>query len=139
MSIEKKKQLINPDHPDLSIHRQCELVGLPRSSYYREGNTGQETPENLKIMELIDNEYTKHPFYGTRQMRNFLRRQGYKINRKRVQLLMRKMGIQSIAPKPNTSNAHPQHKVYPYLLRNVDVIRPDQVWCTDITYVPLAG
>ena len=84
-------------------------------------------------MKLIDNEYTKHPFYGTRQMRNVLRRQGYKINRKRVQRLMRKMGIQSIAPKPNTSKAHPQHKVYPYLLRNFDVTMPDQVWCTDIS------
>ncbi len=139
MSIEEKKQVIQPKHPKLSIQRQCELIGLPRSSYYREGNAEQERPENLEIMKLIDNEYTKHPFYGTRQMRNFLRRQGYKINRKRVQRLMRKMGIQSIAPKPNTSKAHPQHKVYPYLLRHFDVTRPDQVWCTDITYVPLAG
>jgi len=139
MSIEKKKQLIKPDNSSLSIHRQCELIGLPRSSYYREGIYGQENPENLELMKLIDAEYTKHPFYGTRQMRNFLRRLGYKINRKRVQRLMRKMGIQSIAPKPNTSKKHPQHKVYPYLLRNFDVTRSNQVWCTDITYIPLAG
>jgi len=90
-------------------------------------------------MRLIDNEYTDHPFYGTRQIRNVLRRKGYKINRKRVQRLMRKMGIQSIAPKPNTSKAHPQNKVYPYLLRNFDVTRSNQVWCTDITYIPLSG
>jgi putative transposase len=100
---------------------------------------GQETPENLEIMRCIDLEYTDHPFYGTRQMRNVLRRKGYKINRKRVQRLMRKMGIQSIAPKPNTSKAHPQHKVYPYLLRNFDVNRSNQVWCSDLTYIRLAG
>lgn len=139
MPLEEKKKHIQPHHPQLSIHRQCDLIGLPRSSYYRKGTMGQERPENLEIMEIIDNEYTKHPFYGTRQMRNFLRRKGYKINRKRVQRLMRKMGIQSIAPKPNTSKAHPQHKVYPYLLRNFDVTRSDQVWCSDITYIPLAG
>ena len=139
MSIEEKKQRIQPKHPKLSIQRQCELIGLPRSSYYREGLTGQETPKNLELMRLIDNEYTAHPFYGTRQIRNVLRRKGHKINRKRVQRLMRKMGIQSIAPKPNTSKAHPQNKVYPYLLRNLDVTRSNQVWCTDITYIPLAG
>ena len=139
MTVEDKKQRIQPRHPKLSIQRQCELIQLPRSSYYREGLSGQEKPENLEIMKLIDAEYTKHPFYGTRQIRNYLRRQGYKINRKRVQRLMRKMGIQSIAPKPNTSKANPQHKVYPYLLRNFDVTRSNQVWCTDITYIPLAG
>ena len=139
MTIEEKKQRIQPTHPKLSIQRQCELIGLPRSSYYREGLAGQETPENLEIMRHIDNEYTDHSFYGTRQMRNVMRRKGYKINRKRVQRLMRKMGIQSIAPKPDTSKPHPQHKVYPYLLRNFNVTRSDQVWCTDITYIPLTG
>ena len=93
MSIEEKKQRIQPNHPKLSIQRQCELIELPRSSYYREGLAGQETPKNLELMRLIDNEYTAHPFYGTRQIRNVLRRKGHKINRKRVQRLMRKMGI----------------------------------------------
>jgi putative transposase len=139
MTIEEKKQRIQPEHPHLSIERQCELIGLPRSSYYREGRAEQETPENLEIMNCIDLEYTAHPFYGTRQMRNVLRRKGYKINRKRVQRLMRKMGIQSIAPKPNTSKAHPQNKIYPYLLRNIDVTRADHVWCSDLTYIRLAG
>ena len=139
MSIKEKKQHIQPKHPKLSIKRQCELIGLPRSSYYREGSAEQETLENLEIMRFIDEEYTDHPFYGTRQMRNVLRRKGYKINRKRVQRLMRKMVIQSIAPKPNTSKAHPQHKTYPYLLRNFDVTKADQVWCTDLTYIRLAG
>ncbi len=90
-------------------------------------------------MRLIDQEYTDHPFYGSRQMRNYLRRQGYRINRKRVQRLMHKMGIESVAPKPNTSKAHPEHRIYPYLLRNLEVICPDQVWCSDITYIRLAG
>ncbi len=139
MTIEEKKKYIQPIHPKLSIQRQCELIGLPRSSYYGEGLYGQESPENLELMKLIDAEYTRHTFYGTRQMRNYLRRQGYKINRKRVQRLMRKMGIQSIAPKPNTSKAHPKNKVYPYLLRNFDVTRSNHVWCTDITYIPLEG
>ncbi|CCK80225.1 integrase [Desulfobacula toluolica Tol2] len=139
MSIEEKKQRIQSKHSKISIQRQCELIGLPRSSYYRESRGEQETPENLELMKLIDIEYTDHPFYGTRQMRNIMRRKGYKINRKRVQRLMRKMGIQSIAPKPNTSKAHPQNKVYPYLLRTFDVTRSNQVWSTDITYIPLSG
>jgi len=78
MSIEEKKQRIQPMHPKVSIQKQCELIGLPRSSYYREGLSGQETPENLELMRLIDNEYTDHPFYGTRQIRNVLKRKGYK-------------------------------------------------------------
>ena len=139
MSIEEKKQLIKPKHSRISIQKQCELIGLPCSSYYRVGLAGQETAENLEFMRLIDKEYTDHPFYGTRQILNVLRRKGYKINRKRVQRLMRKMGIQSIAPKPNTSRANPRNKVYPYLLKSFDVTRSNQAWCTDITYIPLSG
>jgi len=85
MTVEDKKQCIEPKHPKLSIQQQCELIGLFRSSYYREGVVGQEKPENLEIMKIIDNEYTDHPFYGSRKMRDVLRRKGYKINRKRVQ------------------------------------------------------
>jgi len=99
----------------------------------------RESDENLHLMELIDKTYTKYPFYGSRKMRDSLRRDGYAINRKRIQRLMRKMGIQSIAPKPGTSKAHPDHKVYPYLLRNLKVICVDQVWSSDITYIPLQG
>lgn len=117
--------------------RQCELVGLPRSSYYKQP-LQEETEENLKLMLLIDKEYTRYPFYGSRKIRDSLRRNGHMVNRKRIQRLMRKMGIQSIAPKPNTSKPHPEHKVYPYLLRNLDIVCPDQVWSTDITYVPFA-
>ncbi len=139
MCVEEKKRRIEPKHPHLSIQKQCELIQLPRSSYYRESIFRQESDENLELMRLIDEEYTIHPFYGTRQMRNHLRRQGIKINRKRVQRLMRKMGIQSIAPKPNTSKAHPQHKVYPYLLNGLAIKRSNHVWCSDITYIRIAG
>jgi putative transposase len=98
----------------------------------------EETAQNLELMRLIDEEYTRHPFYGSRKMRDWLRRQGYAVNRKRVRRLMRKMGLESVAPKPNTSRPAPQHKIYPYLLRGLEIDRPDQVWCTDITYIRLA-
>ena len=88
-------------------------------------------------MRLIDEEYLRHPFYGTRKMRDYLCRKGYRVNRKRVQRLMQKMGLASVAPKPNTSSANPAHKVYPYLLRGLAIERPNQVWCTDITYIRL--
>lgn len=134
----QKCQCIEPSHPRLSIARQCALLGLPRASYYRGLGGGEETAENLQLMRLIDEEYTRHPFYGSRQMRNWLRRQGYKINRKRVQRLMRKMGLVSVAPKPNTSRRAPAHQIYPYLLRGLPITRASQVWCADITYIRLA-
>jgi len=99
---------------------------------------GGETAENLELMRLIDEEYTRHPFYGSRKMRDWLERQGRRVNRKRVRRLMRKMGLFSVAPKPNTSRPSPQHKIYPYLLRGLEIDRADQVWCTDITYIRLA-
>jgi len=93
------------------------LIHLPRASYYRAMDHGPvaETPENLELMQLIDEEYTKHPFFGSRQLRNYLRRQGHMVNRKRVQRLMRLMGIMSAAPKPNTSKKGKAHKIYPFL------------------------
>ena len=133
-----KRQCIEPVHPQLSIQRQCELIGLSRASYYRGAPVGEETAENLELMRLIDEEYTRHPFYGSRKMRDWLQRQGYGVNRKRVQRLMRKMGLESVAPKPNTSRRAPQHKTYPYLLRSLAIDHPDQVWCADITYIRLA-
>lgn len=139
MSIAEKRSCIDANNQSLSIYRQCELIDLPRSSYYRPRALSTDSDENYLLMNLIDEEYTKHPFYGTRQMRNYLRRQGHKVNRKRVQRLMRKMGLQSIAPKPNTSKSHPEHKKYPYLLRNMEISCPNQVWCSDITYIPLPG
>jgi len=138
MSVAEKRNCIEPEHPELSVSRQCELIGLPRSSYYRQGSEPTESEENLTLMRLIDEEYTRHPFYGSRQMRNVLRRLGYKINRKRVQRLMRVMGLVSVAPKPNTSRPEQKHKIYPYLLRGLTIDRPNQVWCTDLTYIRLA-
>jgi putative transposase len=140
MSVAKKKASIEESHPALSVSRQCELIALPRSSYYRtDSRLHQESDANLQLMELIEEEYTRHPFYGTRKMRDILRRKGFKVNRKRVQRLMRIMGIQSVAPKPFTSIPRKGHKVYPYLLGGLDINRPDQVWCSDITYLRMPG
>jgi putative transposase len=136
--VKEKQAMIAPDNKELTISRQCELIELPRSSFYREV-LGGETPENLELMRLIDEEYTKHPFFGTRKMRDHLRRNGHKVNRKRVKRLMQLMGIQSVAPKPNTSKPSKEHKIYPYLLGGLDINRSDQVWCTDITYVRMPG
>jgi putative transposase len=123
-------------HPQLSVRRQCELLGLARSSLYYEPTP--ETPEDLRLMRLIDQEYTAHPFLGSRRLTRWLVERGEVVNRKRVQRLMRVMGLEAIYPKPKLSAAGPGHRIYPYLLRGVKVERPDQVWSTDITYVPLA-
>ncbi len=136
-------------HPQISIRRQCKLLGLNRSSFYY-GTKGQannelnaepakETNENLMFMKLIDQQYTKTPFYGSRQMRNHLRLSDYKINRKRVQRLMRLMGLEAIYPKPRTSIPNKEHKIYPYLLRDLSIENINQVWSTDITYIPITG
>ena len=129
--------MIEVGHPDLSVRRQCELLGLNRSSLYYE--PAGETPENLRLMRLIDEQYTAYPFYGSRRMTRWLIAQGEEVNRKRVQRLMRTMGLEAIYPKPRLSLAGTGHKVYPYLLRGVRIERPDQVWSTDITYVPMAS
>jgi putative transposase len=133
---ELKRALVEAGHPHLSVSRQCELLGLARSSFYYE--PAIETAENLALMRLIDEHYTACPFYGSRRWTAWLQRQGHQVNRKRVQRLMRLMGIEAIYPKPNLSAPDRQHKVYPYLLRDVPIARPDQVWSADITYVPLA-
>jgi putative transposase len=113
------------------------LLGLSRSSLYYE--PAAETAENLRLMRLIDQEYTAHPFLGSRRLRKWLTEQGEEVNRKRVQRLMWVMGLEAIYPKPKLSTAGRGHRIYPYLLRNVRIQRPDQVWSTDITYVPLAS
>jgi len=134
---ELKRSLVEIDHPQLSVRRQCQLLGLCRSSLYYEPAT--ETAENLNLMKLIDKQYTDRPFFGSRKMTVWLQDEGHEVNRKRVQRLMRLMGLEAIYPKPNLSAGNSQHKVYPYLLRGVPIVRPDQVWSTDITYVPLPG
>jgi putative transposase len=135
LTVVEKRRMLEADNERLSISRQCELLGLSKSSYYRMPTP--ETEENHKLMRLIDEEYTRHPFLGSRGMREYLRRKGYRINRKRVQRLMRAMGLASIAPQKRTSMPAPGHKVYPYLLRKLDINRPNQVWCSDITYIRL--
>ena len=137
--MEEKRSCIEPGNPKLSIVRQCELIDLSRASYYRGAAVEEESAQNLELMRLIDEEYTRHPFYGTRKMRDWLCQQGHRVNRKRVQRLMRRMGLESVAPKPNTSKAAKGHKVYPYLLRGLDIERANQVWCSDLTYIRLAG
>lgn len=128
--------MINSDDKRISINQQCQLIGLSRSSYYYPSQG--ESALNLRLMNKIDELYTDHPTWGSRKLRDYLRNDGYgKINRKRVQRLMRIMGIQTIYPKKRLSIPHPDHKIYPYLLRNMDINRPNQVWCTDITYIRL--
>jgi putative transposase len=121
----------------LSVRRQCELLGLSRSSLYYE--PACETAENLRLMRRIDEQYTARPFYGSRRMTRWLIEQGEEVNRKRVQRLMRTMGLEAIYPKPRLSAAGKGYKVYPYLLRGVTIARADQVWSTDITYVPMTS
>lgn len=123
------------DHPRLSITRQCRLLGIARSSFYYRGKG--ESAVNLKLMRLIDEQFLDAPWYGSRQMARCLRRQGHHVGRKRVRRLMRIMGLVPIYQAPRTSKPHPEHRVYPYLLRNVTIDRPNQVWCSDITYIPM--
>jgi putative transposase len=127
--------MIDPGDKRISIQRQCELQGLSKSSYYRE--TKSESEDNLMYMRLMDEEYTRHPFFGSRGMRDYLRRLGHLVGRKRMQRLMRIMGLVSVAPQKKTSIPAPGHRIYPYLLRNLDICRPDHVWCSDITYIRL--
>ncbi|MCB2261366.1 MAG: IS3 family transposase [Candidatus Thiosymbion ectosymbiont of Robbea hypermnestra] len=136
-SVDSRRSFIDPHHPDLSITRQCALIGISRSSYYQTP-CGVASEENLKYMRLIDEQYLRTPFYGSRQMTRWLIRQGHVINRKRVQRLMRTMGIQGTVPGPHTSGPHPGHKVYPYLLQGLDLQSANLVWSTDITYIPMA-
>lgn len=128
--------MIEPNHKQLSIVRQCRLVSISRSTFYY--HPSGENPLNLLLMRLIDEQYLRTPWYGSRQMARHLRRQGYDVGRKRIRRLMRVMGLVSVAPQPNTSRKSPGHPVYPYLLRDLSVDRPNQVWCSDVTYLPLA-
>ena len=127
--------MIEPDEPKLSIVCQCELVGVSRSSFYFQSKG--ESPLNLQLMRMIDEQFLETPFYGSRQMVRWLCRQGHVVSRKRVMRLMRKMGLVPIYQAPRTSRANPDHKIYPYLLRDMTVGRPNQVWCADITYIPM--
>jgi len=135
LSSKEKKQMVEPETREPSISRQCQLLGLNRSSFYYRARPVQ--PDDLELMRLIDEQYLKTPTYGSRSMARHFRRQGRKVNRKRIQRLMRLMGIEAIYPKPHTSRPFPEHKIYPYLLRNVEIDHVNHVWTSDISYVPM--
>lgn len=128
--------MIDPCEPNASVMRQCQLLHISRASFYYKHKP--IAAEDLELMRLIDEQYLKTPSWGYRSMRNHLRRLGFKINRKKVQRLMRLMGLEAIYPKPKTSRPHPQHKVYPYLLKNLKIDRCNQVWAADITYIQMS-
>jgi putative transposase len=134
-AVDQKRALIEHDAPHLSICRRCELIGLSRSTYYL--RPAAESAENLRLMRLIDEQYLRTPFFGSRRMTVFLRRRGETINRKRVQRLMAKMGLEAIHPRPRTTVAAADARSYPYLLRDRQLSRIDEVWSSDITYVPM--
>ena len=132
----KQRRALIKVEPNISLRRQCELLGVSRSGlYYEPVGT---SAEDLKLMRHIDELHLKYPFYGSRKHAEALRAKGLVANRKHVQRLMRLMGLESVAPKPTTSKPAPEHPVYPYLLRNLAILEPNQVWAADITYIPMA-
>jgi putative transposase len=135
MSVERRRQMVEPEHPRLSIVRQCELVSISRSGFYH--RPAEETPLNLELMRLVDAQFLETPWYGSRQMARHLRRGGHMVGRKRVRRLMARMGLAPIYQRPRTTVPHPGHRVWPYLLRDLVVQRPNQVWCADITTIPM--
>ncbi len=135
MSLERRRRMIEPRHPHLSVVRQCELVAVSRSGFYH--RPAGETSLNLELMRLIDAQFLETPWYGSRQMARHLRRGGHVVGRKRIRRLMAKMGLAPIYRRPRTTVPHPEHRIFPYLLRDLAIDRPDQVWCADITYLPM--
>ena len=136
MSPAQRREMVDREHPSLSIVRQCALLGVNRSSIYYRPRAASE--EDLSLMGEIDRQYLETPFYGSRRMKAWLERRGVRVSRKRVQRLMRVMGLRAIYRRPGTSRRSPENPVYPYLLRNVRITRPNQVWAADITYLPMA-
>jgi putative transposase len=136
MSRPQRLAMIDREHPKLSLVRQCSLLGVSRSSLYYQ--PAPAAVEDLELMALLDRQYLKTPFYGSRKITAWLRAQGYQVNRKRVRRLMQVMGLQAIYRRPTTSKPAPDHKVYPYLLKGLDINRVNQVWTADITYLPMA-
>lgn len=127
--------MIEPGHPEIPIYRQCELLGVSRAAYYYEPRTVSAL--NVGLMRLIDEQYTRTPFYGVQKMTEWLRRQDYRVNPKRVRRLMRLMGLEAVYPKPWLSKPAKGHKKHPYLLKGLVIDRPDQVWTADVTYIRL--
>jgi putative transposase len=135
MSVPDRRALLDHDHERISVRRQCRLLGIARSGVYRERRPANDN--DLGLMRRIDEIFTSWPFLGSRRLARMLREEGHPINRKRVQRLMRQMGIAALGPKPRTTKPAPGHKVYPYLLRGMTIDRPNQVWAADITYIPI--
>jgi putative transposase len=135
-SIEDRRPVVELAHSEISVRRQCELLGVNRASLYYQPVS--ESKENLLLMRLLDEQYTRTPFYGSRRMRAWLRGQGYTVNRKRLARLMRLIGIEAIYQKPKLTQPSEGHKIYPYLLEGVELNRINQVWSTDITYIRMA-
>jgi len=132
-----RRPWIAPEDP-LPVVRQCALAGIGRATYYAQQRPPAVDEEDARMRRLIDEEYTRHPFFGSRRMVRFLRDRGFPVSRKRVQRLMQQLGLAGMVPGPHTSQPHPAHPVYPYLLRGVVIDRPNQAWSTDITYIRLA-
>jgi putative transposase len=135
MSRGERKAMITREHPELSLSRQCEVLSISRSSFYY-APMG-ESPATLALMRRIDELFLKYPFYGSRQMARQLQREGVRVGRHRVRRLMRLMGLAAIYQAPRTSDPHPAHRIYPYLLKGLAIERPNRVWCADITYIPV--
>ena len=135
MSVERRRQMIERGHASLSITVQCRLVSISRSSFYYAPVA--ETAETLALMAVIDASFLDHPWYGSRQMARHLQRLGHSVGRRRARRLMAKMGLSPIYQRPRTSDPHPEHRIYPYLLRDLEITQPDHVWCADITYIPM--
>jgi putative transposase len=129
--------MVQPGLDGLSVRKQCELLHVGRAGLYYQ--PAEVSAEELVLMRRIDELYLKRPYFGSRRMTDELRAGGHDVNRKHVQRLMRVMGLEGMMPGPHTSRPHPEHRVFPYLLRSLPVVRPDQVWATDITYIPLAN
>jgi putative transposase len=136
MSAPDRRVLVDRSHPELSIRRQCALRGVARSGVYRAPPAANDD-DVLAMMRRIDELFTAWPFLGSRRMTAMLRAEGHVVNRKRVRRLMRKMGIAALGPRPRTTKPAPGHKIFPYLLRGLAIERPNQVWCADITYIPI--
>jgi len=132
-----KRRLIDPGHQQLSITRQCQLLGLARTTRYYQPRG--ESERNLRLLNLLDEQYTRTPFYGVPRMTAWLETQGERVNEKRVRRLLRKLGLTALYQKPRLSQPAPGHRIYPYLLRNVAITRVNQVWSTDITYIRLSA
>ncbi len=138
-SVKVRRTLVEPEHERISLKRQCSLLGIARSGIYYRERIGCRAAENLQLMRRLDQLYTAYPFFGARRMTAVLRREGFSVNHKRAERLMKVLGLAAIYPEPKTSQACPEHRKYPYLLRSLLIERANQVWASDITYIRLAN